>query len=299
MSEAIPGANGVSGDTTFREMTEGDVGAGLRLCRAAGWNQLERDWRALVEPPSVFRVAARGGRVIGTAGAVVYGVELAWVCMVLVDPGERGQGLGTALVEQVLERLGTAAAVGLDATPSGRPVYARLGFAPATELARLVCGPSPRRRASTREPRPPRGRLRPLAESDLAAVRAWDREAFGADRWRLLRGAIAAAPEYAWVLEEDDALAGYCLGRPGYRAAHIGPVVALESQTARALVSACLASTPDSRFFLDAPAPTDWRSELQQLGFTEQRPFTRMYLPRAQPPGRMEHLFAIAGPEFG
>jgi GNAT superfamily N-acetyltransferase len=289
----------VTGDTTFRDMVVSDVEAGLRLCRAAGWNQLEGDWRALLESPSLFRVAAREGRVIGTAGAVVYGVELAWVCMVLVDPGERGRGLGTALVEQLLERLASAAAVGLDATPSGQPVYARLGFAPTGELARLECPPSARRTAVTAARPASSGGPRRLLERDLERVLAWDREVFGADRSRVLRRSLSAGPEYAWVLEEDGAPAGYCLGRPGQRAAHVGPVVALEWRKARELVSACLAATPARRVFLDAPADAAWRSELQQLGFVEQRPFTRMYRPCAAVPGRIEHLFAIAGPEFG
>jgi GNAT superfamily N-acetyltransferase len=284
-------------DATFRDMSEADVAAGLRLCRLAGWNQLEHDWRSLIEPPSVFRVVAREDRVIGTAGAMVYGAELAWVCMVLVDPAERGHGLGTALVEQVIERLGAVATVGLDATPSGRPVYARLGFAASAELARLERPPGALRRppAGTADVR---GTLRPLAARDLPRVLAWDREVFGADRARVLTGAYAAAPEYAWTLEANEAPAGYSFGRPGQRAAQIGPLVAADRRVARALVSACLTAHPQRRFFLDTHTRAEWRSDLQQLGFTEQRPFTRMYL-RGAAPGRDEPLFAILGPEFG
>jgi GNAT superfamily N-acetyltransferase len=287
-----------SGAPSFRDMTAGDVEGGLRLCRAAGWNQLERDWHALLETPSVFRVALRAGRIVGTAGAVVYGAELAWVCMVLVDPAERGQGLGTALVEQVLDRLPAGVAVGLDATPSGRPVYARLGFSPAGDLARLECAPPARRRGVAPEPARPHEQLRPLGERDLSRVLAWDREVFGADRSRVLRGLLAAAPEYAWLLESEDELSGYCLGRPGHRTAHIGPVVALEWQTAGALASSCLAAHPDRRFTLDAPAAAEWRSQLQQLGFSERRPFTRMCRGAGPAHGRMEHTFAVVGPEF-
>jgi hypothetical protein len=75
--------------------------------------------------------------------------------------------------------------------------------------------------------------------------------------------------------------------------------VAHERGAARALVAACLASRPDRRFFLDAPDHREWRSDLQQLGFVEQRPFTRMYRGDVAPPGQREPLFAIVGPEFG
>src|SRR5262245_4994333 len=167
-------------------MTADDVAAGLSLCRENNWNQTEAEWRVLLEPPSVFRVAVgKDGRVVGTAGAVTYGRDLAWVCMVLVDGAERGHGLGTALVEQVLERLGGFEAVGLDATPQGRPVYARLGFSDAYDLARWAAD------EVRAKPLNENG-TRAMTEADLGAVLAWDRELFGADRARVLRWAFAA-----------------------------------------------------------------------------------------------------------
>jgi GNAT superfamily N-acetyltransferase len=285
-------------DTTFRDMTLEDIGGGLRLCRAAGWNQLEDDWRALLAPPSVFRLALRDDRAIGAAGAVAYGGKLAWVCMVLVDPAERGHGLGTAVVEQVLERLAGFTTVGLDATPSGRPVYARLGFADAYGLARFERSPSARRRTPAEKAGTSHS-VRPLVEGDLPAVLAWDRDVFGADRARVLRRHLAAAPECALVVEEPGELVGYCLGRPGHRAGQIGPLVARDRTVARALVSRVLASRPGKRFYLDAPHEPEWRSDLQELGFVEQRPFTRMYRGNAVAPGLREPLYAIVGPEFG
>jgi predicted N-acetyltransferase YhbS len=280
----------------FRDMTPEDIGDGLRLCRAAGWNQIEEDWRGLLEPPSLFRVAERDGRVVASAGVIVYGSELAWVCMVLVDPAARGHGLGSTLVEEVLERLGPSGAVGLDATPGGRPVYARLGFADAYGLARLERAPSPQRRAVETAPGQ---RVRPLVDRDLPGVLAWDREVFGADRSRLLRRELASAPQDALVLERRGELAGYSLGRPGHRAEQIGPVVGRDRAAARAVVTALVASRPDRRVYLDAPDRAEWRSDLQQLGFAEQRPFTRMFRGDAGPPGQREPVFAIVGPEFG
>ena len=32
-------------------MTEEDIPAGMGLCRAAGWNQLEEDWRVFLRSP--------------------------------------------------------------------------------------------------------------------------------------------------------------------------------------------------------------------------------------------------------
>src|SRR3954454_1202123 len=111
-------------------MSEHDVAAAWSLSRAAGWNQQESDWRFLLrENPGRFVAAERDGRVVGTGGAACWAKRLAWVCMILVDEQEQGRGIGSQLVRAILERVDDMAAVGLDATPAGRPVYERLGFA--------------------------------------------------------------------------------------------------------------------------------------------------------------------------
>lgn len=274
-------------------MTAHDIPAGLALCRQAGWNQTEADWAALLAPPSVFRAADVLGRTVGTAGAVVYGRELAWVCMVLVEEAHRGQGLGSSLVDQVLERLPASRSVGLDATPKGQPVYARLGFEPAAPLlSRLEA-------ASSADLPPIRPRPRPMSMADLASVCARDREVFGADRSRVLRSAFAAAPEYAWCIEGGGRLVAYSFGRAGHNADHIGPVVADDVPAAVAVVAACLRSGEPRRFFLDAPAWPEWRTALLALGFREQRPLTRMYRLGVAPRSDRDRSFAIFGPEFG
>jgi hypothetical protein len=43
----------------------------------------------------------------------------------------------------------------------------------------------------------------------------------------------------------------------------------------------------------------EWLEWLQQNGFTEQRPFMRMFIGTNKWPGKPEHQFAILGPEFG
>jgi hypothetical protein len=272
-------------------MTPDDVSSGMALCRQSGWNQTEADWRLLLEPPSVFRVVEQQGRVVGCAGGVVYGSELAWICMVLVERSARGQGLGTRLVTEVLERLPPVDAVGLDATPKGEPVYSRLGFAGASALARLEATVSP-----VAAPAGPR----PITEADLPALLARDRAVFGADRGRILRRALAGAPEYAWCVDEGGTrVPAYCLGRRGANATQIGPVVAGSPAVALDLVAAAVAGHPGRRFFLDAPAWGEWRTALEQeLGFREQRPFTRMYRGVA-PRSRPEQSYAVFGPEFG
>ena len=50
----------------YREMTISDIPAGLRLCRAARWNQLEPDWRVFLEArPGGFEGSGRAVEVTG------------------------------------------------------------------------------------------------------------------------------------------------------------------------------------------------------------------------------------------
>ena len=278
---------------TFLDLTPGDIPAGLRLSRQSGWNQTEADWRALLLAPSVFRGARIGDTIVGTAGAVVYGDRLAWVCMVLVDQTERGRGLGTNLVNQVLQRLPAGAVVGLDATPKGLAVYERLGFQGGGSLHRL----------ETTSPATPAGsspRVRAMTEADLPRVLQRDQEVFGADRGRVLRGALAAAPEYAWCFEDGGALVAYGFGRAGHNADQIGPVVALDISAAVDIVAGSLRARPGHPFFLDASPRSEWRQALASRGFREQRGFTRMYRGgRSLVPAGEEQCLAIFGPEFG
>jgi GNAT superfamily N-acetyltransferase len=285
----------------FRDMTALDLADGLRLSRASGWNQTLEDWRRLLSlGRGLFRVGVLDGRVVAAGGAARYGEALAWICMILVDPERRGQGLGTRVFDEVLElcraevREGRLRSVGLDATPAGRPIYVKRGF---------VDGPSPAglvrmRGEHTPGVVPPPG-VSVLGPADLGTVCAFDREVFGADRHTVLEWAQARAPALARIAREGSKVRGYCLGRHGDHSDHVGPVVAEDDETARDLVVACLASPRGRPVILDARAVPGWLGALSSLGFREERPFTRMYLGDARPEARPALEAAVFGPEFG
>jgi GNAT superfamily N-acetyltransferase len=280
----------------FRDMTEADIEDGLRLSRASGWNQAIEDWRLLLSlGRGLFRVGVEGGRVVASGGAVRYGDALAWICMILVDPARRGHGIGTRIFDEVLDRAkarvhdGTLRSVGLDATPAGRGIYVQRGFQAAGGIVRM------RAEGGRESPRPEN--VRPLAAGDLAAVLARDREVFGADRGAVLRWALAAAPDLAWVSSAAGTMA-CCFGRHGDHSDHVGPVVAEDPALAGDLVRACLASPRSRPLIVDARAEPPWLAALAAMGFREQRPFTRMYLGEARPPARPGSEPAVLGPEF-
>jgi ribosomal protein S18 acetylase RimI-like enzyme len=276
----------------IRTMTLADVPAGLRLCRASGWNQVARDWEQFLHlNPSGARVIEKRGAVVGTVATLRYG-GFGWIAMVLVDPAERGRGLGTRLLDAGIELMGEGTCVRLDATPAGERIYRPRGFVPEYALSRMT-------RAADARPRPSESpAARRMTREDLPRVAAWDAEAFGADRRAMLEWLHAGAPEYAWIVAGGDRIAGYMLGRHGFAFEHFGPIVAGSPEIAIDLVSAALANNPGPRFGIDTTRhEPDWVRWLEQAGFQEQRPFLRM----ARNPGhfgRPGRHFASIGPEF-
>lgn len=284
-----------SDQTGFRQMLTTDIAVGLELCRASGWNQLSRDWEFFLElSPADCRVAVKNNQVVGTVTTVSYQDRFSWIGMVLVDPAERRQGIGTRLLREAIDLLSRQKLIGLDATPAGREVYLKLGFADQSRLRRMEAV------VSAGIARIECGSARRMTETDLPEVFKLDREIFGADRSLILRWLFDGAPEYAWVLPGEEAVRAFMFGRHGFNFEHIGPVIAHDVESARQLVAACLGEQSGKKFILDAAChDAEWLRGLQSIGFHEQRPFIRMYRGEGEVPGLPEKQFAILGPEFG
>jgi ribosomal protein S18 acetylase RimI-like enzyme len=276
-------------------MTTADIPAGLRLCRAAGWNQLESDWRCFLESsPAGCAVAESHSGVAGTVATLRYEQKFSWISMLLVDPEMRHRGVGSLLLCEALRILEDMETIRLDATPAGKMVYDKFGFVDEYWLTRMkAMNPQP-------DPLPASSVVRPISRSDFPQILEFDREVFGADRRAILRRLYADAPEYAFVVESPSGLDGFTFGRHGFLAEHLGPVVASEESAARDLVSVCLNAHLGRPFLLDAPQfSQEWSQWLKSIGFREERPFIRMFRGSNSYPGLPRKQFAITGPEFG
>jgi ribosomal protein S18 acetylase RimI-like enzyme len=278
---------------TYRLMTPGDIPAGLALCRAAGWNQLACDWKVFLHlSPGGCLVAVKEGKVVGTVTTLRYQHCFSWIGMVLVEAACQRQGIGLQLLNEALHLLHKEPTIRLDATPAGREVYKKLGFVDEYGLSRMVCLDP----VSSGSP----SRVRSMDKNDLGTVAAFDRASFGADRQSLLEWMWEGAPQLAFVNEEKNEVQGYCLGREGYHFTHIGPVIAHHFHIAQQLVAAAMNHCKGKAIVLDVPSfHPKWKTWLIGMGFTEQRPFLRMY--KGHPPitGSPGKQFAILGPEFG
>ena len=280
-------------EIVVRLLGDADIPAALRLKELARWNQTEDDWRRLIqlEPRGCF-CATAAGRVIATTTTIRYGCELAWIGMVLVDPDYRRRGIATQLMQEALDYLGQVgvAAVKLDATPEGRPVYEKLGFAVESLIERWegVAGSF----VST------------CATLDAATLREAldiDGRAFGADRSSLIELLIDEACTAPLVVREPGGpVKGYALARSGTAAAYVGPLVASAADVAIDLLDGMLSQLSGQRVYIDLN--TDFgtgRDILAARGFVKQRDLIRMSHGEKSAAGCSASVFAIAGPEFG
>jgi GNAT superfamily N-acetyltransferase len=272
-----------------------DIGAGLALSDAAGWNQNADDWAFFIASGETFGMRDDAGRIVATAAALPYEGGFGWISMVLVDAAHRHRGLATSLIDTcvaALRRVGRVPV--LDATPAGAEVYRKSGFVSGFAFDRWEREDAGPPAAPRRDPGD--GPIEARRGADIEDLVALDAAAQRIGRGSLLRAFVARAGAHAWLAATRD---GFAVSRIGRRATQVGPVVAARTADALALVETALAATT-GRVFIDVPAraSTLVRS-IEQRGFVRQRSFVRMALGDSALLTADLRMFTLAGPEFG
>ena len=200
--------------------------------------------------------------------------------MVLTEAAKRGQGLASRLMRRALEFLDgiEVKCVKLDATEMGRGLYQKFGFVDECPAERWARAPGP---------------AGPVDLGPWEFDAAMDLRAFGADRSRLL-GRLAAG-ESASIPGS-----GYGMGRPGSRAAYFGPCVATSVEAARSFVAWFVARHAGETVYWDLlPGNADAVALAEQFGFQRIRSLVRMARGQSCGSSDSQHVYAIAGFEFG
>ncbi|QPP10744.1 GNAT family N-acetyltransferase [Streptomyces bathyalis] len=238
-------------DLPVHRLGAADLAACSDLAQSRGWGREEHKWRLLLTSGQGYGVEApdRPGTLIGACVLTSYGplpptvsgagldpgTGAACVGMMLVAERCERQGLGRRLLEHAVAEAGDALLF-LYATDNGRPLYERLGFRAAGTVTSLR-GRLP---ASDGESDAADGSapyVRPATATDLPAVRALDAHAFGADRGQLLDRLPRFADGLVVADAGDGSLRGFGAAWPnGPGGTVVGPVVALDTATAQALV---------------------------------------------------------------
>ena len=268
----------------------------LALSQAAHWNQNAADWRLMLELGRGYGLTLADGALAASTITLPYGDDFAWVSMVLVHPQQRRRGFATRLLRRALRDLAHAGRTAvLDATPAGREVYRQEGFRDTWGFLRLALHAQWRGATGVHDG----VRVRALQDADWRRIAALDASAFGADRETLLRALAGRLPEAACVAERDAELSGFLLGRDGREARQLGPLVARDTASAQALLSAALAQVAAPVYVDLVDREESLRAWLQAGGFAVQRPFTRMVYGTDRAPGRASLVVCPAGPELG
>uniref|UniRef100_A0AAU2JQ50 GNAT family N-acetyltransferase n=1 Tax=Streptomyces sp. NBC_00049 TaxID=2903617 RepID=A0AAU2JQ50_9ACTN len=241
-------------DLPIRALTVDDLRRCADLSEDRDWPREDHKWKLLLAAGNGYGVDAPDGQGLAAACVVTRyghtgtGPELAAIGMVLVADRYARQGLGRRLMEHVCDGALQGVPLTLHATPYGRPLYEELGFE-TTGRAEMLMGvfrPDPAPAASGT------GAVRPATAEDISRILRLDAEVFGIDRTHM----IARLPAFAdrLVVAEDHAgdgmLTGYAAAWPNMDTHVIGPLIARDVDTARALVTALAAST-------DRPLRTD------------------------------------------
>jgi len=265
------------------------------LVAEAGWNQVAADWRMFLAFGTVYAVRAKG-RVVATAATLPYGGRCAWISMVLVAADHRRKGLATRLLRRCIDDVLAAGLVPvLDATPAGRAVYRPLGFQDAWSFQRLAA-PAPRADGSDI----PAGiAIHHATDKNWPDLQAYDAAAFGADRGAIIARMCGRLRGVDLFATRHDRCVGMLLGRDGRVASHLGPLIAEDDETAKALLTHALRSLPGPVFIDLADAKIAVRQWLEGRGFAPQRPFTRMLYGRSTSFDDGQRTYAVIGPEFG
>ncbi|OEJ26059.1 GNAT family N-acetyltransferase [Streptomyces agglomeratus] len=238
----------------IRRLTLGDLTACADLSEDRGWPREEHKWGLLLTAGTGYGIDAPEGKGLAAASVVTsYGPQdsytpgasgktaLTAIGMVLVAERHARQGIGRRLMKHLIAGAGTTPLT-LHATPNGRPLYEELGFA-VTGRAEMVSGHFRPSGSPSDVP------TRPATADDLPAILRLDAEVFGQDRTHVLTRLPAFADQIR-IAEDRNGITGYAAAWPNMQTHVVGPLIARDTETAKALVASLAAGT-------DRPLRTD------------------------------------------
>jgi GNAT superfamily N-acetyltransferase len=229
----------------IRRLTLRDLAACADLSENRGWPREEHKWGFLLTAGQGYGIDDPDGGLVSACVVTEYGAQnrpsLGAIGMVLVAERYARRGIGRRLMRHVISTMGTTPLT-LHSTPYGRPLYEELGFK-VTGRAEMLRG-----RFTPGGPTPEVVTRAATAE-DLTAILRLDEEVFGADRTPVITRLPAFADRMR-VAEENGRLIGYAAAWPNMDTHVVGPLIARDTETAKALIHTLAAHT-------DRPLRTD------------------------------------------
>lgn len=211
-------------DLVAKDIAEIDVDLLHALSIGVGWPHRPADLDFLRQAGEGIVAVDGIGRVFGSAMWFPHGDDLATVGLVITTPRAQANGAGRWLMDHVMERC-KGRNLSLNATKSSYPLYLSLDFqAEATVfLHRGTVTDLP-------DIGPADGAITGLPADRAGELSAFDRQAIGADRSRLL--GLLAGVSISCVLMRNGKIAGFAMRHEFGRGQVIGPIVARNDEDA-------------------------------------------------------------------
>lgn len=284
--------NVVSADKPVRltALRTDHLSQGLALSSALNWPYRAEDWRFAAALGQGI-VAEIDGQARATALWWPYGERHASTGMIIVDPALQGQGLGRALLNEVLQQAAKRTLI-LNSTMEGMRLYAGLGFVPYGRICQhqAILHHDPEAVITD-------GNLRPVRPDEHDRIVALDHAASGMDRARLIHALLQVGA--IDVFERHGELAGYACCRRFGHGVVIGPVVAPAQQDAMALISRIATRHVRQFVRIDIPESSGLSAWLDSIGLPQVGQVVSMVRGAPIPPATTPRLFALANQSFG
>ncbi|MFF9814594.1 GNAT family N-acetyltransferase [Streptomyces sp. NPDC014006] len=237
----------------IRRLTLRDLTACADLSENRGWPREEHKWGFLLTAGTAYGIDDPEGGLVSACVVTAYGPRerpvLGAVGMVLVAERHARQGVGRRMMRHVLAEMGTTPLT-LHATPNGRPLYEELGFKTTGQAEMVVGRLTPDVTVDT-------AATRAATAEDLSAILRLDEEVFGADRTPIVTRLPAFADQLR-VAEDGGRITGYAAAWPNMDTHVVGPLIARDTATAKALMTSLAAGT-------DRPLRTDIDARHEEL----------------------------------
>ncbi|MFF7970475.1 GNAT family N-acetyltransferase [Streptomyces sp. NPDC007905] len=229
----------------IRRLTLRDLSACADLSEDRGWPREEHKWGLLLTAGKGYGIDDPAGGLVAVCAVTEYGswerTDLGAIGMVLVAERHARRGVGRRLMRHVVSAMG-ATPLTLHATPYGRPLYEELGFK-VTGRAEMLTGHFLPGRTESGVA------TRAAIAEDLPSILRLDEEVFGADRTPLI-ARLPAFTDQLRVAEDSGRIIGYAAAWPNEDTHVVGPLIARDTKTAKALIASLAAHT-------DRPLRTD------------------------------------------
>lgn len=242
----------------YRMATAADIPAAHALSVQLKWPHREADW-AMVQRTSEGFVAEHEGQLVGVAFACHQGAYSS-IGLVIVSDQHRSKGIGRRLMNLCLDAAAPRTPI-LNATESGAPLYASMGF---VEYARIQ-----QHQGVPQTPPVPAamgaGLCREVTEAEYPRVIELANAGSGLDRTAVLNDLLPMA-ECVVGVEVHGQLKGCALLRRFGRGHLIGPVVAQNLEQAQQMITHLLDLIPGAFVRFDILADCGLVEWLEGLG---------------------------------